>query len=344
MARLTTHQDEMLWLWLTGLLYGSYVAVFAISLYILLARLGAKDSINGRLLVITILLFLSSTAAIILNLLVIFLIVDVPTNGTDAEMLKALHLANILLAIETPFILLNSLIGDALLIWRCYVLWDRRNRFVIFPCLSYLVCVGTSCTTLYCIYALTAAGQTVLSVTLRDQNALTVAVGWIGLSFFGTSLVTVLSTTILITVRILRTNGEVQDLNIKGSRHRRYRRIAMLFIESGLAYALCVTLTFVLTFVREGVNIGIVPCLAAALFPTALVALVAMGKAVHPTTVHVRDLDTQPGISLPVLQSVTPMPEGDIESSMFDDAPYRLCVPKETAECRSVRGPKRHSV
>ncbi|EPQ56047.1 hypothetical protein GLOTRDRAFT_93540 [Gloeophyllum trabeum ATCC 11539] len=293
MARLTTHQDEMLWLWvlggniLTGAL-GSYVAVFAISLYILLARLGAKDSINGRLLVITISLFLSSTAAIILNLLVIFLIVDVPTNGTDAEMLKALHLANILLAIETPFILLNSLIGDALLGF----------------------------------YSLLS-------------EASDVAVSWIGLSFFGTSLVTVLSTTILITVRILRTNGEVQDLNIKGSRHRRYRRIAMLFIESGLAYALCVLLTFVLTFVREGVNIGIVPCLAAALFPTALIALVAMGKAVHPTTVYVRDLDTQQGISLPVLQFVTPMPEGDIESSMLDDAPYRLCIPKETAECRS---------
>ncbi|EPQ56053.1 hypothetical protein GLOTRDRAFT_129252 [Gloeophyllum trabeum ATCC 11539] len=334
MGRLCLHQEEVLWLWIASIIYGAYAAVFASCVYILLSRLQAKNLMNGRLLLVTVLLFVTSTAAITLNFLVDLLIIDVPTSGTNAE---ELHLPNIIVSIETPLVLLNSLIGDALLIWRCFVMWDRRIKFVLLPCLSYFVCLGTFCTTAYCIIALTASRQTVLSATWRRHNILSANFGYSGLTFFGASLVTVLATTVLISWRILRTNKALREhLNVP--RGRQIRRIGVLFIETGLAYAICILLIFVLTFLREGVNLGIVPCLAAALFPTALVALVALGKVVHPTTMHIEDLDTRQGMSLPMLAFAPTTSEDDSAFLSRGNAPASLDGPKEQL------GMKRHSV
>lgn len=314
---LSLQKEEVLWLWLSSVTYGFYTAVFVICVYILLSR-RAKDSINKHLLVVIVLLYISSTVAIALNFTSILLVIEIPSDhAATSNDLRAPHLIT---SIQAPFMLVNSLIGDALLIWRCYMVWGKRLKIIIFPALSYLISAGTFCTFLYGVAALQISRRNSLPDGSSPQQEM---LGASVFMFYGASFVSVLVTTALISGRIIWINRGVRKHFDVGSGNA-YQRVAIIILESGAAYTLCIFFMFLLGFLGIGTSLGLFPSIFAAMLPTALVGLVALGKVMHPTTVHVADINIRQEGSLPLLQFAPSDPSNNIESHPQDFSPYSL--------------------
>ncbi|KAJ7202388.1 hypothetical protein GGX14DRAFT_654388 [Mycena pura] len=117
---------DMACLWLGTFFYGIYLVLFCICLHILLHR--PRNTANSILLATAIALFTLSTVQAVLNLVLgsweILNYDDVP--------FEAVSLADDMIFVA------NNLIADALVIYRCYVIWNR-NIFVIIPGVAGLI-------------------------------------------------------------------------------------------------------------------------------------------------------------------------------------------------------------
>jgi len=115
---------DMCQLWVGTFFYGIYLVLFCICIYILLNR---PRPGNAVLLVTAIALFTLSTVQAVLNLVLGAAEIDdidIPDNVNRA--------ANIIYGV-------NNIIADGLVIYRCYVIWDRNIYVVIPPILMLIV-------------------------------------------------------------------------------------------------------------------------------------------------------------------------------------------------------------
>ncbi|TFK45296.1 hypothetical protein OE88DRAFT_1226184 [Heliocybe sulcata] len=243
MAKLSSRKSEVLWLWLSSITYGAYAALFCVSVYILLSRLHAKDASNARFLLVIVLMFVSSTAAMVLDFVPIFVTID-PVSSNDSEILKKFGVVWAAL-LQVPFLMLTSIIGDGLLIWRCFMVYQRRVVIIIVPILFLLttvgcsiVATGSSLAQVFQYHNGVTAGED--TAQLREDTNVSVLIESAAvLLFYASSFATVLITTVLIARRIFRiSKGVLQYANVSGG--GRYQRVAILIIESGAAYTLTI--------------------------------------------------------------------------------------------------------
>ncbi|KAJ7040871.1 hypothetical protein C8F04DRAFT_1253373 [Mycena alexandri] len=153
-------------LWVGTLFYGIYLVLFCICIYILLHR--PRNAANGILLGTAILLFALSTIQAVLNLLL----------GS----IEILHLgdkfpADSIGSADDMLYVANNIVADSLLIYRCWVVWNR-NIFVTIPGLTGLVILivfsADQQIPLSAYYAMTLATNVVLSVLTAGR------IWWIG--------------------------------------------------------------------------------------------------------------------------------------------------------------------
>ncbi|KZT19093.1 hypothetical protein NEOLEDRAFT_73272 [Neolentinus lepideus HHB14362 ss-1] len=263
MGSLSFRKQDILWTWLSSVIYGVYAVMFAGCVYILMSRLTDKveDVVNKRLLVVMILLFVSSTVTIVLDVVVELLTVDVEAcSDTGSEACPLQKTMAILQAVIVPFLLFNILIGDGLWLWRCYMVWQARLKVVIFSCFLYLVtivCFG--CSFGFYLYFSVAHSE---DLELDTPPLLITLAGLAVLLFYVISLINVGILTCLISWRIISVNGGLRrHLNV--DRGRRYQRIAILIIESGVMYTVCTVGIFALSFLQDGTGLGLFPNLVA---------------------------------------------------------------------------------
>ncbi|KAF7350778.1 hypothetical protein MSAN_01639000 [Mycena sanguinolenta] len=116
---------DMTELWVGTFFYGIYLVLFCICIYILLNR---PRPGNAVLLVTAIALFTLSTVQAVLNLVL---------GATEIDYLD-LPFDKINRAAEIIYGVTN-IIADALVIYRCYIVWDRNVYVIILPLLMLAV-------------------------------------------------------------------------------------------------------------------------------------------------------------------------------------------------------------
>ncbi|KAJ6505889.1 hypothetical protein C8R47DRAFT_1209827 [Mycena vitilis] len=160
------------------------------------------------------------------------------------------------------------------IIWRCWTVWSRRWKIVIIPMIA-TVC-GTVLAGLIVANQVTAAQGSEAFATAKTSTEL------IKLStiYFSLSVATSLSTTFLITLRILLLQRMSKRLG-NGAHSQSLNSIIEILIESALVYSVSL-LAFVVLDAKKDVNLGYaqnIHAQMAGLAPLLIILRVAAGKS-----------------------------------------------------------------
>ncbi|KAK0446967.1 uncharacterized protein EV420DRAFT_883522 [Desarmillaria tabescens] len=163
--------------------------------------------------------------------------------------------------------ILSTVLADATLIWRCWIVWGRSWQVVLVP---------IACTTLAIIsrgivtyYTAFRHAENAPSQALYLENAVNWAVLYSSLI-----LTTLLWCTILIIYRILRVGGVTAGMRV-------YRRVIEILVESASLYSalIAVLLMFQVRNKAAGIYVEVLAVAMRGIAPTVLVGRVAAGHA-----------------------------------------------------------------
>ncbi|KAI0789589.1 hypothetical protein C8Q75DRAFT_142547 [Abortiporus biennis] len=221
-------------IWLETAFYGMNFVLFWTCLCILTIR-RRTPKINKILVTIAISMFAFSTAHVSLGfqrLIEGFITLRNAPGGPAAFFSDVSKPGNV---VKVGIHTVNSIIGDSVVVWRCYLVWSKDWRMCVVPVL--LVIASAVCGFAQTVYFARAK-------RLHSAFAHTLQI-WNG-SLFGLSLATNVTVTVLISVRvwyILRLGG--------GTANFRYWRVLLIIIESGMIYSLALICEITLYFLTS---------------------------------------------------------------------------------------------
>ncbi|KAF5350324.1 hypothetical protein D9758_012813 [Tetrapyrgos nigripes] len=197
--------------------WGCYALLFVFAAHIQISN-GLKPTRNKVLFGVTCLLFMTSTILLALNIAWSEMGVhDILMVNPEEALLDKVDAANSkLVALGTPMeglFLLN--VGDAVVIWRAYVIWNRRKLVILFPVLCLLLSLAFAISDMICLQASNSPDQTTIPTGGRVCT-------WSEPLAWALSLLTNISSTLLIAAQACR----------------RTRRAMALLVESGLIYCI----------------------------------------------------------------------------------------------------------
>ncbi|KAJ7752655.1 hypothetical protein B0H16DRAFT_1887207 [Mycena metata] len=240
---------------------GLYSGLYILTLYALIYRRGTNGFNWGIFLALTSMYILSSIHAINAAVLIQFGFVE---HGDTIESSIA-YIAQPSLPrslLGAIALTINTMIADFVLIWRCWTIWNRNWKIIIFPLTCTLVGAGLG---FRGIAAQVAFVNNPLSNPATYIN--------FGNAYFGLILATTTSATFLIIFRIFQKT----DRSTRSSRG--YDRVVEVIVESAALYlvALCI---YIPLSIQGLANVLYPQALVAQLTgiaPTLLVARVAFG-------------------------------------------------------------------
>ncbi|TFK53881.1 hypothetical protein OE88DRAFT_1127666 [Heliocybe sulcata] len=255
MPTLNWNQQSMVYLFVTSLLYGAYTMIFGACMYALIFRQEASP-LRRRLLLVTTALFLLCTVWMILTFWGGFITTDLNPDGStrgDPTLVNnalLLSLAGLILDAITP---VSFLISDGLLIWRCFVLWNRRLLVILSSVI--FAATATACgiamvvfdAKIYWIAAHAAAGS---GNEGPPQYKLNSQYNAASAGLYISSCITNVVTSGLIALRIWRATRDI------GKRNSRYLRTAWLVLESGALYSVCLLMLAILCLLQKSTDTG----------------------------------------------------------------------------------------
>ncbi|KAH7912489.1 hypothetical protein BJ138DRAFT_783527 [Hygrophoropsis aurantiaca] len=215
-------------IFLESFLYGVFAVLFAISIFILFTsrRKDSNGEVNKPMLVTCLALFTFSTVHIatdLRRLLDAFIRSDDPST-------QLVKIDDTTYIVKSAAYTAQTWVGDGLMIYRLYLVWngDKRAVFPIYLC--FLASVGVG------IGALRGfAGASSSSTIFQLHN-------WV-VSFFAITLVVNFACTSLIAARLLYIHRTTQGVKVFG---RSLIPAATIIIESGAIYSVCLITLLVL--------------------------------------------------------------------------------------------------
>ncbi|GJE85142.1 hypothetical protein PsYK624_012200 [Phanerochaete sordida] len=232
-------EAQLVALFMEAVTYGIYVVTFTRCAYVLFFdRQGIKQTINWPMVVVMALMAIFTTLDLALGLrhnLDAFVFYH-GAGGAAAEFDNISYWVNVMKTVDTQVM---SLIGDAMLIYRCFVIFSHSWAIAFVPLLMWLADVACS----VMIILITA---TLHTDTLISQQKLLKPFLY---SFFAVTIALNFLTTGLIVWKIRKINrGTTSHVPQKttGSRRPRTRleHVIRIIIESGMLYTVFVILTF----------------------------------------------------------------------------------------------------
>ncbi|KAJ7176125.1 hypothetical protein C8R43DRAFT_554623 [Mycena crocata] len=235
MGGVQAHAARLISLFVNSALYGILLTTFVPCIQSLLFSASQRFQLKPRheikipIIVATILMFLVSTFAAILALQNVFdAFIDYDGPGGALEFYTSTTIdrgwKHWFLAVEDA---VQVILGDGLLIYRCYVLYDKSWRAIIAPGVTWTALTIVSLTSAYRESALPVGKR------LNDASMLPLLTTTLILTF-ATSIIT----TYLIIRRLVMFQGRAGQYG--AIRPHILSRVAQIFFESGLIYTLCV--------------------------------------------------------------------------------------------------------
>ncbi|KAF8895488.1 hypothetical protein BD779DRAFT_1499810 [Infundibulicybe gibba] len=207
-------QAEYVALWVQTLLYGLYIVLFSVCMYIFYTR---KTRGHRVLFLAAIAMFTLSTAHVIVDLIIgIF------------DLLFAIRMSGMInpaLSITNPVVYItNNIIADGLLIYRCYVVWGYSRTIVLVPILTLMATTALG-------YSF-GSGEIPFSFGFAGTNRLPSY-----MAFFCLSLATNVIVTALTAGRIWFISRQTRDGSGKHAIKHYHTAIAIV-LESGAIYSI----------------------------------------------------------------------------------------------------------
>ncbi|KAA1470160.1 hypothetical protein DENSPDRAFT_879498 [Dentipellis sp. KUC8613] len=276
-------------LWVETLLYGLYILLFAISIYVLLYRRPNKYYFSTAVA-----MFVLTTTYMGIDLARILVSPNL-TSGSyyvDGSVVSCAQetsgrrkqdlLWALLQPIEDIEFALNMIVADGLLIFRCYHIWPH-TRWVVIPLIIMLLATS-ACNFVvihyeFQIYFLRHS----LSSTAEDLPQRWVEVGQIGGLFaeaaYALSLATNIFTTVLIASRIWWMSRQSEKAMGRAASVK-YRDAIAMVVESGAVYSVSLLINLVvISTAKEYTNIvGCANNLLMSIAPTLIIVRAGMSK------------------------------------------------------------------
>ncbi|KIM81615.1 hypothetical protein PILCRDRAFT_821390 [Piloderma croceum F 1598] len=224
---------------LEGILYGFSLLMFCGTVWVLVfGRSMAK--INKLMLSVAILLLLLSTTQIIFDIIRLEegLVLQRDTFPGGPQAFFA-DVAQLTFMSRNSIFVIQTTLGDAVVIYRCYVVW-QSVRIILIPCIMWCSVAATG---IGSMYALSQGSAAVFAPFISR---------WIK-SFYATSLSTNLLSTLLLAYRIWSIDRQTLSVRVTKSH---LRPILSVVIDSGLLYSFTLVAALVcFTLESHGQNI-----------------------------------------------------------------------------------------
>jgi len=232
--------------------WGVHLATFVVCVWALLHRSkGNKRPINWPMLLVAIALFVVGSLDIALNLYHVLeaFVFYTGSGGPTAELDTISNWVNVLRSSNT---FLQTLIADGALIYRCYVIYNRRWIVIALPILIWMADTAVSVVEIY--YTSTIDMSTSLPDASKPQPF---AKSYILLAF-----VQNVTTTGLIVYRIAKIHSASARYFSTTSRGSggsgmALARVNRILVESALLYTIFVTLTLIVEFANSNGVYGV---------------------------------------------------------------------------------------
>lgn len=207
------------------LLHGMYTALWLVSMYLLLFK-RKKTKVIVVMTVLNSIMWMVATSHMSISFqqnFQAFLHQHAADNPTAFEDNSA---PNIYLQILLESV--NIVIGDAIVIWRAWILWNRK-RWVIFTTATLLTGTITAATGLIRVYTMAPP-----AITLFENPSLS---AW-ATAFISSTLITNIWATFLVAYRIWSHNKYIRTITGETfmTRVRRQNGVLAILIESGIFY------------------------------------------------------------------------------------------------------------
>ncbi|KAJ7746307.1 hypothetical protein B0H16DRAFT_1556963 [Mycena metata] len=264
MSDVQAHTARLIALFVSCVLYGILLTTFVPCLRSLLFSASQKFQLKPRrkikfpILAASILMFLVSTFSAVLSMQdVIDAFIDYSGPGGALQFYTGTldsGWKHWMLAVEDT---VQVILGDGLLIYRCYVLYDRSWRAIAVPFVTWVALIAMSITSSY-YESILAPGK-----SLNDPSVL---------PFLSATLLLTFATSVITTYLIIRRLCTVANLPGSLVPHV-FTRIATIFFETGLIYTLSIIAS--LGVYLKGSNLEYVASLSVSLseFPRRLLSV-----------------------------------------------------------------------
>ncbi|TFK53904.1 hypothetical protein OE88DRAFT_1732653 [Heliocybe sulcata] len=300
MSTLNRNQQNMIQILIASFLNGVYTMVFGASICALLFRQDASAQ-RRRLLLVNISLYVLCAVQAAITFWQSFATTDLPPDGDsggDPRLVRELLQNDVAEVIGGVLVPCANLIADGLLVWRCYVLYDRRVSVVAVPIV--LLIAGTSCGFAVAVfeskfYWIRLHAPLDSAVPPPGWTALVMQLTAIAAAMYTTSAITNLSMSGLIAnpggaFRIWKATRNI------GKNKTRYLRVASLLLETGLLYSVSLVLSAIVMALNPSktgaTDALVVDCVGqttqqlVGIFPAVIILMVALGKTSDQTIVY----------------------------------------------------------
>ncbi|KAF8896594.1 hypothetical protein BD779DRAFT_1668355 [Infundibulicybe gibba] len=224
---ITIEESKLLAIFIQTLLYGAYVVLFVMTCWVLISRRPREQPIHKTMLVIAIAMFVLATMQLITNYIRIIRAFTQWPGGPKAYFGRFSEFTQLF---GSTLYIAQTLVGDGILLYRCYIVWNSRFRIIAFPTLLLAGSTATGVGILYSFSQLTP--ETKIFVPQLKK--------WI-ISFFSLTLVTNIICTSLIAFRIWYVNHQCTAFS-----SRSLRPVLRLVIESGAIYSITLLVLLIL--------------------------------------------------------------------------------------------------
>ncbi|KAI0087735.1 hypothetical protein BDY19DRAFT_219876 [Irpex rosettiformis] len=266
-------------IWLETLFYGMNFVLF-VGCVTTLTIYRRTPAVNKLLLAVALIMFFFSSAHVTLGfqrLIEGFIHRREWPGGPDAFFSDVSIPANV---VKVGIHTVNSIIGDSVVVWRCFLVWGRDWKMCALPIL--LIIASAVCGFAQTVYfARAKALHSAFAHTLQIWNG----------SLFSLSLATNVCATLLISLRVVYR----YMLRLGGSRTAfRYWRVLVIIIESGMVYSIALICEITLYFLHSNAFYIVYDPIAqlTAITPTLIIILAALqltANDVHSRMTRSRD-------------------------------------------------------
>lgn len=214
-------ESKLVSIFVQSLLYGAYAVLFFVTTYMLVSKRSSGHPIRRGMLFINLLMFVVATMHVAVNFTRIIKAFIIFANAPGGPAAFFNRLSEFTQMFGSTLYVLQTLIGDAMVLYRCYLVWERKFWIIAFPCLLLL---GSTVTGIGILYSFDRVNP--------QANIFVVQLSrWIT-AYFSMTFATNIICTALVAYRVWSINRKYMSF-----RMRKLRPIMLLVVESGAFYS-----------------------------------------------------------------------------------------------------------
>ncbi|KAJ3996507.1 hypothetical protein F5050DRAFT_1818505 [Lentinula boryana] len=295
--------------------YGAYTVLFGLYVYLQIHQRGRQRYYQISLL----LLYLLATAAVVISIMVekqmTLFTLDVTLTADINDPIAASHFrtyANLTVAADGVYVAAN-IIADALLLYRCYIVWASRKYVIAIPVLISLI--NTVIAIVAAALVKNNAGRLLFTAGVKNSSLQVASIFYSEIWNSDLTCFHCLAGRIWWIARATR-----QALGVNDSNDKSINSIAAMVLESGLLYPIALIIGLALT-VKGTVEIQPILTLIVGIAPTLIMVRTDLGISIEDSTSPHPD------------DTVAPY---DLEATTSD--PYEIPKEKEYKNTRDREG------